>query len=133
MSPELDKKLVEACPNLYRDRYGNMQETAMCWGFDFDDGWFDIIWDLSNKLEKLILEEPEENRVFYKAVQAKEKFGGLRLYMHGSTKEMNALISASENLSLKTCEICGRPGKPNNNGWIKTLCLDCKEKQGYYI
>ena len=38
-----------------------MQSTAMCWGFPGSDGWFDIIWDLSSKLEPLIQKFIDDN------------------------------------------------------------------------
>jgi hypothetical protein len=60
MNKELDKKLVEAFPLLYGDRYASMQSTAMCWGFP-GDGWFDIIWDLSSKLEPIIQKFIDDN------------------------------------------------------------------------
>ena len=60
MKEELDKKLVKAFPLLYDDRDASMQSTAMCWGFP-GDGWFDIIWDLSSKLEPLIQKFIDEN------------------------------------------------------------------------
>ena len=53
MNKENDEKLVKAFPLLYGDRYGSEQSTLMCWGFP-GDGWFDIIWDLSSKLEPII-------------------------------------------------------------------------------
>ena len=61
MKEELDKKLVKAFPLLYGDRYGPMQSTAMCWGFECSDGWFDIIWDLSSKLEPLLQKFIDDN------------------------------------------------------------------------
>jgi len=60
MKEELDKKLVKAFPLLYGDRHASMQSTAMCWGFP-GDGWFDIIWDLSSKLEPLIQKFIDDN------------------------------------------------------------------------
>jgi len=54
VNEELDKKLVESFPLLYSDRQASMQSTCMCWGFTCSDGWFDIIWDLSSKLEPII-------------------------------------------------------------------------------
>jgi len=60
MKEELDKKLVEAFPLLYGDRHASMQSTAMCWGFP-GDGWFDIIWDLSSKLEPIIQKFIDDN------------------------------------------------------------------------
>ena len=43
MSPELDKKLCEKYPKIFSLRYGDMKDTAMCWGFEHDDGWYNII------------------------------------------------------------------------------------------
>lgn len=33
-----------------------------------------------------------------------------------------------EKLSMQTCIICGKPGKPTDNGWIIPLCGNCKKK-----
>lgn len=57
-----------------------------------------------------------------KAVQIKEKFGGLRFYVEGASSEQWAVISFVESLSMRTCETCGAPGKPQGKGWIKTSC-----------
>ena len=61
MNEEQDKKLVKAFPLLYGDRHGPIRSTAMCWGFACSDGWFDIIWDLSSKLEPLIQKLIDDN------------------------------------------------------------------------
>lgn len=122
MDQELDDKLVGEFPNLYRDRHASMQVTCMCWGFDVGDGWFDMIYDLSVKLEKLILELPEDVRQECKASQVKEKFGGLRFYMDGATEEMHSLIREAETLSYHICETCGKNGGLRKGGWLKVLC-----------
>lgn len=59
MRKEYDDSLVNNYPNLYKDRFISMQNTSMCWGFECGDGWFSIINNLSQKLEKLILEIPK--------------------------------------------------------------------------
>lgn len=61
MKKELDEKLTKAFPFLYADRHGDMRSTCMCWGFSCGDGWFDIIWNLSKKLEPLIRKFLKEN------------------------------------------------------------------------
>ena len=61
MTPELDEKLCKDFPLLYADRYADMRGTAMCWGFEVDNGWFSLIYELSAKLEKLIEQFIEEN------------------------------------------------------------------------
>lgn len=43
MDSELDKKLCEKYPEIFRDRFGNAQTTAMCWGFEHGNGWYNII------------------------------------------------------------------------------------------
>ncbi len=58
---ELSEKLVKAFPLLYADRHGDERSTAMCWGFSCGDGWFDIIWSLSEKLESIIRNFTKEN------------------------------------------------------------------------
>ena len=54
--------------------------------------------------------------------QIKEKFGGLRFYIGGGSKEIHDRITKAENESYKTCEVCGDPGKQSGGGWIRTLC-----------
>ena len=128
MKEELDKRLVEAFPLLYADRNASKQKTCMRYGFP-GNGWFDIIWNLSSKLEPLIQRFIDENPVapldYPKAFQVKEKFGGLRFYMTFGTDEMFSLVSEAETLSFKTCEECGDTGEERSRGWIRILCDNC--------
>jgi hypothetical protein len=50
MSPELDKKLCEEFPEIFKNRHADMHSTAMCWGFDIGDGWYNIIYYLCSQL-----------------------------------------------------------------------------------
>jgi len=43
MRKELDESLCAKYPLIFRDRHENMQVTAMCWGFECGDGWYNII------------------------------------------------------------------------------------------
>lgn len=40
---EQDRLLCERYPKIFRDRHGDMRTTAMCWGFETDTGWYNII------------------------------------------------------------------------------------------
>lgn len=51
MREELDKKLCEKYPKIFADRYKDMQETAMCWGFSHGDGWYKIIDVLCSNIQ----------------------------------------------------------------------------------
>ena len=134
MDKTLDEKLVKTFPNLYKDRNGNMMETCMCWGFP-GDGWFQLIWDLSEKLEKMILEmktQHPEMKYSPRAVQVKEKYGTLRFYMSSETDEMSKAISVAEDISEKTCESCGKEGILFSEGWCKVRCVDCVSKEDLF-
>lgn len=99
----------------------------MCWGFSCGDGWFQLIWDLSEKLEPMIAAIDGSDDERPKASQVKEKFGTLRFYMTSSTDEMESAIGEAEARSAVTCEHCGRPGvlRSEDRYWVLTLCDLC--------
>lgn len=77
MRLELDQKLCEAFPLLYADRHGPKEKTCMYWGFP-GDGWFDLLWNLSENLEKL-LQEIQEEQYLCACGHTKEAHTRLRL------------------------------------------------------
>ncbi len=147
MSPELDSKLCEKYPKIFVNRYADIRTTAMCWGFECGDGWYNIIDALCANIqgyitrtndwrERLLKDNPYNNKIPDElpqvvAVQVKEKFGGLRFYVDRSDSVVDALISMAESMSYRTCEVCGSPGKSRNGGWIRTLCDTHAAEQGY--
>ena len=61
----------------------------------------------------------------YRITQIKEKFGTLRWYDAGAPRELYDIINKYENLSYRTCIVCGRPAKYISHGWISPYCEDC--------
>lgn len=51
MREELDKKLVEKYPRIFRNRYADMRTTCMCWGFCCGDGWYNILDALCGNIQ----------------------------------------------------------------------------------
>lgn len=88
-------------------------------GFECDSGWYKIIDKLCSDIQEYIDKTGEEQVI---ATQVKEKFGGLRFYINAASDHVYDLIHAAEKESYKTCELCGKEGKPRDSGWIKTLC-----------
>lgn len=43
MKKELDEALCAKHPLIFKDRNADMRSTAMCWGFDCGDGWYNIL------------------------------------------------------------------------------------------
>src|ERR1700749_1219843 len=122
MSPDLEAKLCSDFSLLYPVRHENTQCSPSHFGFEADDGWFQIIYELSAELDDLIKRIPAGEREEYYAAQVKEKFGGLRFYMNGETDEMSRVIREAEAQSTVTCEVCGQPGRLRGRGSVKTLC-----------
>lgn len=127
MNDELDKTLVEKFPKLFADRYKSAQETCMCWGFECDSGWYNLIYSLCMCIQHYLDYKPEVSQVVVD--QVKEKYGGLRFYFHGGDEYIEGLVRMAEYLSESTCEICGNSGKLRNNSWITVKCDKCFEKE----
>jgi hypothetical protein len=119
MSPELDKKLCEKYPKIFRDRNAPMNQTCMCWGMEVGDGWYHLLDVLCTALtysyttskdldadgrirpEGMKYDDPEWDSYQWKhsgcgqviADQVKEKFGTLRFYYHSEWSPEDQLMA----------------------------------------
>ena len=148
MTPEEDKYLCKTYPKLFVDRNKSPQETCMCWGFEIQSGWMNIIsalcgaiqhhidsriennerlkgWHANGECLDMKLEEEIPQVV---VDQVKEKFGGLRFYYHGGDEYIEGAVRLAEYMSEITCEICGRPGELGGEGWISCRCESCRKQ-----
>lgn len=128
MNKNNEKALYDRFKTMYSGVDLPPTESLMCFGFECGDGWFNIIWNLSEELEKL---HPN-----IKATQVKEKYGTLRFYIAGVPHEVfddiYMAIDQATLLSAKTCEECGAPGQLCHAGyWFRTLCPECAKKSNY--
>lgn len=146
MNDDLDKKLCEKYPKIFVNRNADMRETAMCWGFSCEDGWFRLIDQLCQSLQW----NTDKNK--YPQViadQVKEKFGELRFYYHTSYDDKDAeseknntyfncgvidgMIDFASKMSRMICECCGKSKEPEikmlNSGWYKSFCNKCHDKR----
>lgn len=128
MNTELDNKLCQDYPEIFRDRFADMRSTAMCWGFECGPGWYNLIDGLCRDIMQVCKETGQTPPV---ASQVKEKYGTLRFYVNGATDQVYRLIDIAEELSSTICEECGQPGRVRSGGWIRTLC-DHHAKQYNY-
>lgn len=123
MSPENQEKLYKKFPQLYRSNQSPLGD----FGIECNDGWFQLLYSLSGKIDTIFRSSKLSEENYPEVVQVKEKFGGLRFYVeniHPSIRdEINRVIDIFENHSVETCELCGRNGSlRNDRRWIKTLC-----------
>ena len=95
------------------------------------EGWAKLCEDLCAEIKPLLERVGYENE--YSLCQVKEKFGGLRWYDDNGVPdkiwdEYNVIIRKYEELSEKTCCICGAPATKVSTGWICPFCDKCAEK-----
>ena len=86
------------------------------WRIAFQDAMCDEIQEEYNKLSD------EDKKEVY-IVQAKEKFGTLRIYMsHNTCKSIEKIIDKYYTISELTCIVCGKPATYISTGWIEPYC-----------
>lgn len=149
MSPELDRKLCEKYPEIFRDRHQDPSQSSMSYGFECDDGWYSLIDWLCGQIMESV-QEPRKLLAYLEqktptdferirevrealaraereqpvALQVKEKWGGLRFYISGGLDEHWPLIDMAESISRRICEQCGamQGVQVYALGWHKALC-----------
>ena len=120
MDVKLQQALFDRYPEIFSERIQSMTETAMCWGIDTGDGWYDLIDVLCATLQDETRQSGSPQVV---ATQVKEKHGGLRFYVRAADDRQYTAIEFAEAMSLRICETCGAPGKVDHDGWSMTRCL----------
>lgn len=151
------QKLYLDFPRLYRDASKDMRETCMCWGFACGDGWFRLIYELSEAIEaearKVGLNPMSAG--YPRALQVKEKFGTLCFYVATQQEDdedgdpyecesqggmlsfrpvagitaIRQIVREAENLSAHICEECGQAGTLRTDGWWHVKCDACEAKK----
>lgn len=114
MKPKTYEELVFLYPQIYDSNFY----------FECGVGWLPIISSLSFAIQQHINNKNAigEENFSVKAVQVKEKFGGLRFYVNGSDDYVNGMIRMAESISYKMCEVCSSPGTSRSGPWIRVLC-----------
>lgn len=72
MIDTLDQKLCEKYPKIFANRHADMRTTAMCWGFEHGNGWYNIIDQLCSNIQHHIdwrIKTRESNIAFNEALE----------------------------------------------------------------
>tara|TARA_A100001515_G_scaffold91598_1_gene73033 strand:+ start:3597 stop:3986 length:390 start_codon:yes stop_codon:yes gene_type:complete len=101
MNKELQDRLFEKYPKIFRQKDLSPQETCMCWGIACGDGWYDIIDTLCHQIQNYV----DDNKIpQVEALQVKSKWGTLRFYVYGGDQYVQGLISMAEAMTSCTKE-----------------------------
>jgi hypothetical protein len=89
--------------------------------FSIGDGWFKLVYELVNSIK---VNDIKKGGWVTKVTQCKEKFGGLRFYVTGTSDKNWALIRNAEQKSYGVCEATGSEVEVGtwNDGWVQTIC-----------
>lgn len=127
---EANKKICDRYPFLIpRDWEGNRMDKYDDWDYTFTDydlipaGWQRGFGEQMCEEIRDALIEVDELETFY-FTDIKEKYGHLRMYFWGSDK-LADIAHKYEELSGKTCIVCGRPATHMTKGWIMPMCDHC--------
>lgn len=151
MKKELQDKLVEKYPEIFKEIGSDPRHSCMAWGIECGDGWYDIIDTLCGFIDNEVRnvncrwqDTLPARRLDVRAAQIKQKFGSLRFYVNiGWTGEpldekarmevstvsnhIHGAVSMAERMSYRVCESCGQPGKINESFvWLRCECDLCR-------
>lgn len=127
MKKELQEQLFDKYPVLFERRNLSMRESCLSFGIQTDNGWYGLLSEFCEKLEKLRLTSNPDVRI----EQVKEKFGRLTIYIDNSTEDSRQLTVEYGNKSYHVCEVTGKEGTLCvRNGWLKVLSNEEAENVG---
>ena len=122
---DLEQKLMNDFPFMQARNAWTGEKLGFPIGCSCGDGWFNLIYDLCSKIQKILDNEAPEFVKGFFPVQIKEKYAGLRFYTTYGNDEIFELTNKAEDKSYEVCEICGSPGSVRGTGWIYTRCDKC--------
>ena len=103
------------------------------WSFteldDMPDGWRKALGiEMCEEIRNELIRTGDLYR--WRIFQLKEKYASLRLYDNGHPKDSRIpdIISKYEQISERTCIVCGKPATRITTGWICPYCDDCCPK-----
>lgn len=131
---ELNKTMIEEFPFLLpRNRWTGLVSDSYDYSYNeleaMPEGWliafgYEMICELRDELASTnFLSE-------YRITDIKEKYGTLRWYDAGNTKNGHDIVSKYCGESARVCQCCGKPATHMTNGWIGYFCKECGKQLG---
>lgn len=88
-----------------------------------DKGWRDAFGlQMCKEIRAALLKHGWKCLFKYRITQIKEKYGTLRWYDLNNTQEIQDIINKYEDISYRTCVVCGKPATKISTGWICPYC-----------
>lgn len=129
MKEELELKLVSKYPDLCINYKGDKTKTSFHWGFECEDGWYDLIDNTFFSINLVL----KKNFLNAEIAQVKSKFGALTIYIdfeqgpkgphiQQAITQVNQIIENARKCSCYISEISGKPASQHIiNNWVYTV------------
>lgn len=97
------------------------QVNPYTYSFEVGNGWYNILHELISGIRD---NDKKKGDWVTKLTQCKEKWGGLRFYVTGTSDKNWKLIHKAEEKSLAVCEVTGSEVEVGVwlKGWYQTVC-----------
>ena len=109
--------------NVYQ-RIISMFPTKYCWFDAIPKGWRDAFGiELCKELKKSL--KKSKSLYSIQITDVKEKWGCLNISFSSYPEDLIDILQKYEDLSRKTCILCGKPAKFITTNWISPYCEQC--------
>jgi len=122
-------ELYEKFPHLYRERTAPLESSHMPWGFQCENGWYKIIYEMSKKIDKI---SPEGEHAPAISLVSRHEDGTLYVAVSNITPPVADIVTTATEQSRLVCEFCAytpallRTSKGPHKGHI--ACGRCLRK-----
>ncbi|NBP03789.1 MAG: hypothetical protein EBU90_27555 [Proteobacteria bacterium] len=98
MKKELQNKLFDDFPKLFRQKDLDKMQTCMCWGIECPDEWFDVIYKACKLIQTMIDNNQHLSDKYpqIEFTQAKEKWGSLCMYYTPNTDWVDGVLDMAD-------------------------------------
>ena len=121
MDSHKTNELYEKFPHLYRERTAPLESSQMGWGFQCEDGWYKIIYEMSKKIDKISTDGEHAPAI---SLVSRHEDGTLYVAVSNITPPVADIVMNAREQSRLTCEYCAytpaflRKGKGSVGGHI---------------
>ena len=103
MNNHKTNELYEKFPHLYRERTAPLESSGMGWGFQCEDGWYKIIYEMSKKIDKISTEGEHAPAI---SLVSRHEDGTLYVAVSNITPPVADIVTRATEQSRLTCEFC---------------------------
>jgi len=114
MNKQNTDTLYERFPHLYRERNAPLKNSKMAWGFQCEDGWYKILYDMSKRITKI--SNDTDHAAAITEIDRHED-GTLKIEIRNLSPSVDMVVTRAREQSRLTCEYCSySPAHIRTNG-----------------